>query len=153
VLSHVYALGAADADTARGVADRLADAGVGVVTAAPYSYPVPDLRTLRDAGVVVGIGHDGIRDLWGPYGTGDLLERASHIAYRSHFRRDEEIGVVLDAATVGGRRLLDLPSVRVRPGDPADLVLVPATTMAEAVVTHPPGRTVIKAGRMVQHAG
>jgi len=149
VLSHVYALGAAPEADARAVADRLAAAGVGVVTAAPYSYPVPDLRILSDAGVVVGCGHDGIRDLWGPYGTGDLLERACHVAYRSHFRRDEDIELVLEAATTGGRRLLGLPPAGVRPGDPADLVLVPARTPAEAVVTHPPGRTVIKAGRVV----
>ena len=149
VLSHVYALGAAPDDIARAVADRLAGAGVGVVTAAPYSYPVPDLRILHDAGVVVGCGRDGIRDLWGPYGTGDLLERACHVAYRSHFRRDEDIELVLGAATTGGRQLLGQPAVGVRPGGPADLVLVPAQTPAEAVVTHPPGRTVIKAGRVV----
>jgi cytosine deaminase len=149
VLSHVYALGAAPADAARAVADRLAAAGVGVVTAAPYSYPVPDLRILRDAGVVVGIGHDGIRDLWGPYGTGDLLERACHIAYRSHFRRDEDIDLVLAAATTGGAHLLGRPPGGVRPGDPADLLLIAAQAPAEAVVAHPPGRIVIRAGRVV----
>jgi cytosine/creatinine deaminase len=149
VLSHVYALGTADADTARAVADRLAGAGVGVVTAAPYSYPVPDLRVLHEAGVVVGIGHDGIRDLWGPYGTGDLLERACHVAYRSHFRRDDEIELVLAAAITGGRQLLGIDPVGVRPGDPADLVLVPAGTRAEAVVAHLPGRVVIKGGRVI----
>jgi cytosine deaminase len=128
----------------------VAAGGVGVVTAAPYSYPVPDLRVLHQAGVVVGIGHDGIRDLWGPYGTGDLLERACHVAYRSHFRRDEEIELVLRAAITGGRQLLGIDPVEVRPGAPADLVLVPAETRAQAVVAHPPGRMVVKGGRPVR---
>ncbi len=77
VASHCYAFGDLDEAAAGRLAERFADAGIGVVTAAPYSFPVPPLRLLAEAGVVTGIGHDGIRDLWGPYGTGDLLERGS----------------------------------------------------------------------------
>ena len=96
------------------------------MTAAPYSFPVPPLRLLAAAGVVTGIGHDGIRDLWGPYGTGDLLERARHVAYRSGFRRDDDIELVLRAATTGGRELLTGDRRGVEPGAVADLVVVPA---------------------------
>ena len=62
-----------------------------LVTAAVYSFPVPPIKRLRAAGVNVACGHDGICDLWGPYGSGDMLERAMHLAYRSTFRRDEDI--------------------------------------------------------------
>jgi cytosine deaminase len=149
VVSHVYAFGDLDDGAARHVADRLADAGVGVITAAPYDFPVPPLRVLHDAGVVIGCGHDGIRDLWGPYGTGDLLDRARHIAYRSRFRRDEDILLVLDAATTGGDRLLGGAGSGVAPGALADLVVVPAAADAEAVVAAPLERTVVKAGQIV----
>ncbi len=149
VVSHVYVFGDLDDAAARRLADRLAETGVGVVTAAPYDFPVPPLRVLHDAGVVVGCGHDGIRDLWGPYGTGDLLERARHIAYRSMFRRDEDIELVLTAATDGGSRLLGDPAAGVVPGAAADLVIVPAGSEAEAVVAAPTGRTVVKSGRVV----
>jgi cytosine deaminase len=149
VVSHVYAFGDLDDSAARQLADRLADAGVGVITAAPYDFPVPPLRVLHDAGVVIGCGHDGIRDLWGPYGTGDLLDRARHIAYRSMFRRDEDILLVLDAATAGGDRLLGGEGSGVVPGAGADLVVVPAAADAEAVVAAPRDRTVVKAGQVV----
>ncbi len=148
VASHCYAFGDLTDDESRRLADRLAEAGVGVVTAAPYSFPVPPLRVLSEAGVVTGIGHDGIRDLWGPYGTGDLLERARHVAYRSGFRRDEDIALVLAAATVGGRSLLGRVPHGPTVGAAADLVVLPASNAAEAVVLVPPRTAVVRAGRV-----
>lgn len=149
VASHCYAFGGLDEVAAGRLAERLAMAGIGVVTAAPYSFPVPPLRLLAETGVVTGIGHDGIRDLWGPYGTGDLLERARHVAYRSGFRRDDDIALVLRAATVGGRALLTGDRRGVEPGAVADLVVVPADNVAAAVVLVPGQRTVVKGGRVV----
>ncbi|MGH3456964.1 amidohydrolase [Aeromicrobium sp.] len=149
VVSHVYAFGDLDDHDARDLADQLAGAGIGVITAAPYNFPVPPLRLLHEAGVVVGCGHDGIRDLWGPYGTGDMLDRARHIAYRSMFRRDEDIELVLVAATTGGGRLLGGEASGIVPGAIGDLVVVPAASGAEAVVVAPHDRTVVKAGSVV----
>ncbi|WP_345388706.1 amidohydrolase family protein [Nonomuraea salmonea] len=64
-VSHAYALGQLD-DAAQGrLIDGLADAGVALVTAAVYSFPVPPVKRLRAAGVTLACGHDGIRDLWG----------------------------------------------------------------------------------------
>jgi cytosine deaminase len=151
--SHCYVFGDLDELEAGRLAERLAEAGIGVVTAAPYSFPVPPLRVLAAAGVVTGIGHDGIRDLWGPYGTGDLLERARHVAYRSGFRRDDDIELVLAAATTGGRHLLTGDGRGVEPGAVADLVVVPATHPAEAVVLAPRRQAVVKRGEVTLAAG
>ncbi len=142
-VSHAYALD--DAAAAR-LADGLAEAGVALATAAVYSFPVPPVKRLRAAGVTIACGHDGIRDLWGPYGKGDMLERAMHLAYRSTFRRDEDVELALEAATHGGARALGLTGYGLTPGNPADLVAVPATTPAQAVITHPPRTLVMKSG-------
>jgi cytosine deaminase len=148
-VSHAYGLGQADDATQDRIAERLADAGVAVVTAAVYNFPVPPIKKLRAAGVTVACGHDGIRDLWGPYGSGDMLERAMHLAYRSTFRRDEDIELALEAATYGGARLLGLAGYGLTVGASADLVVVDARTPAEAVVAHPVRDLVLKAGRVV----
>ena len=153
VASHCYAFGDLDESAAGRLAEMFAEAGIGVVTAAPYSFPVPPLRLLTAAGVVTGIGHDGIRDLWGPYGTGDLLERARHVAYRSALRRDDDIELVLRAATLGGRELLTGDRRGVEPGAVADLVVVPATHAAEVVVLVPERRAVVKGGVVSRAAG
>ncbi|SDM27172.1 amidohydrolase [Nonomuraea jiangxiensis] len=145
-VSHAYALGQLDEPYQDRLAQGFAEAGVAVATAAVYSFPVPPIKKLRAAGVTVACGHDGIRDLWGPYGSGDMLERAMHVAYRSTFRRDEDIELALEAATFGGARALGLEGYGLSPGDRADLVVVPAGSPAEAVVVHPARTLVMKDG-------
>ncbi|UYM04142.1 amidohydrolase [Solicola gregarius] len=151
-VSHAYAFGDLTDQHRDSIVERIAEAGVSIVTGAVYSFPVPPVKTLRAAGANVACGHDGIRDLWGPYGSGDMLERAMHLAYRSTFRRDADIELALEAVTLGGRRLLGFDDRGIVPGAPADLVAVPADTPAEAVVTHPAERTIVRAGRVVTAA-
>ncbi|WP_030166537.1 amidohydrolase family protein [Spirillospora albida] len=152
-VSHAYALGQIDAAHQDRLAAGLAEAGITVTTAAVFDFPVPPLKRLRAAGVTIACGHDDIRDLWSPYGSGDMLERAMHVAYRSAFRRDEDIEIALDAATHGGARALGLPAYGLAEGSPADLVVVTADTPAAAVVTRPPRDLVLKAGRVVARDG
>ena len=152
-VSHAYGFGQADPASQARLIERLAEAGVTLLTAAVYSFPVPPIKRLRAAGVNVACGHDGICDLWGPYGSGDMLERAMHVAYRSTFRRDEDIELALEAATYGGARALGLERYGLAPGARADLVVVPARTAAEAVVTRPAREIVLKDGEIVARDG
>ncbi|WP_327589460.1 amidohydrolase [Nonomuraea sp. NBC_00507] len=145
-VSHAYALGQLDDAYQDRLIQGFAEAGVALATAAVYSFPVPPVKKLRAAGVTVACGHDGIRDLWGPYGSGDMLERAMHVAYRSTFRRDADIELALEAATHGGARVLGLEGYGLSAGDRADLVVVPCASAAEAVVVHPPRTLVMKDG-------
>ncbi|WP_188191868.1 amidohydrolase [Nonomuraea sp. SYSU D8015] len=149
-VSHAYAFGQLDEAYQHRLIQGLAEAGVAVVTGAVYSFPVPPVKRLRAAGVTVACGHDGIRDLWGPYGSGDMLERAMHVAYRSTFRGDEDIELALEAATYGGARLLGLEGYGLAAGDRADLVVVPCGGAAEAVVVHP-GRSLVMKDGVVLH--
>jgi cytosine/creatinine deaminase len=152
-VSHAYGFSQVDHASQDRIIDQLAQAGVTILTAAVYSFPVPPIKRLRAAGVNVACGHDGIRDLWGPYGSGDMLERAMHVAYRSTFRRDEDIELALEAATYGGARTLGLDAYGLAVGAPADLVVVDARTPAEAVVAHPPRELVLKRGAVVARDG
>jgi cytosine/creatinine deaminase len=152
-VSHAYALAQVDEAHQNRLIDRLARAEVGLTTCAVFDYPVPPLKKLHAAGVVVACGHDCIRDLWSPYGTGDMLDRAMHLAYRSTFRRDEDIELALTAATYGGARTLGLAGYGLTAGAPANLVVVAATTAGEAVVACPPRALVVHRGRVVARNG
>jgi cytosine/adenosine deaminase-related metal-dependent hydrolase len=48
---------------------------------------------------------------------------------------------------------LERPQSRLRPGDPADFTLLRAETLAEALVTAPTHRVVIRAGHVVARDG
>ena len=152
-VSHAYGLGDASPAEQDRLAERLAGTQVSITTAAVYSFPVAPVRRLRAAGVNVACGHDGIRDLWGPYGTGDMLDRAMHLAYRSAFRRDEDIAIALDAATYGGAATLGLTTYGLRVGATADLIVVSAESAAAAVITRPVRALVMKSGRVVARDG
>ncbi|WP_117210758.1 hypothetical protein [Allorhizocola rhizosphaerae] len=78
-----------------------------------------------------------------------MLERAMHVAYRSTFRRDDDIELALATATFGGAHLLRLPTYGLVPGGPADLVAVRVSSAAEAGVTRPARELALKAGRVV----
>ncbi|WP_157251184.1 amidohydrolase [Nonomuraea typhae] len=150
-VSHAYALGRLDDAHQDRLAEGFAAAGVALATGAVYDFPVPPVKKMRAAGVVIACGHDGIRDLWGPYGSGDMLERAMHLAYRSTFRADPDIELALEAATYGGARALGLTGYGLSAGDRADLVVVPAAGAAEAVVTHPSRSLVMKDGSVLHN--
>jgi cytosine deaminase len=153
VISHAFAIGEVAGGQQDRLAEALAEAGVGLTTCAIYNDPVPPVAKLRDAGANIALGNDGIRDLWSPYGNGDMLERAMHLAYRSFFQTDDDIEIALEAATYGGARALGLAGYGLREGASADLVVVDARTPAEAVMARPTRSLVLKAGRVVARDG
>lgn len=153
VVSHAFCLGHPDLALVDPMLDALAEAGVAVMTTGAPSRPVPPVKRLAAAGVVVCGGSDGVRDTWGPYGNGDMLERAAIIGLRNNLRRDDELELALDAVTAGGARALGLEGYGLGAGAAADFVLVEAETVAEAVAQRPGGRTTIKAGRVVSGEG
>jgi cytosine/adenosine deaminase-related metal-dependent hydrolase len=149
VVSHGFCLGAiADRDR-DGLLARMAQLDVAIATTAPASSPVPSLAACRAAGVTVVGGNDGIRDTWTPYARPDMLDRAMHIGLRNALRRDDELEWALECVTAGAARGCGFARYGLGVGDRADLVLVDAATVAEAVVAAPRRRLVVAAGRVV----
>ena len=149
-ISHAFCLAQVPEARLDRLAEGLAEQRISIATVAPGNAPLPPLGRLRAAGVEVALGSDGIRDLWSPWGNGDLLERAALLAYRSGFRRDEDLATALELATFAGARVLGLDGYGLEPGCHADLTLVPAETIGEAVVAHPTRSLVVNQGRLVR---
>ena len=148
-ISHAFALAEVPEPRLGLLVERLADQRVSLTTVAPGNRPPLPLSRLRAAGVTVGLGCDGVRDLWSPWGDGDPLGRAALLAWRAGARRDQDLAVALEVATVGGAGVLGLDGHGLEPGCWADLALVPASTVGEAVVAHPPRSLVLKRGQVV----
>ena len=152
-VSHAFCLGMPDRAKAGRLTEKLAELDIAIATTAPASQSVPAAAELRAAGVRLCAGSDGIRDTWGPYGNADMLERAMLLGLRNNFRRDDEVEYALDVCTKGGADVMALPSYGLKEGDFADLVLLDAETMVEAVVSRPRRRLVMKRGRPVARDG
>jgi cytosine/creatinine deaminase len=124
-----------------------------LTTVAPLNAHRLPLTDLISAGVAVGLGTDGIRDLWGPFGSGDLLAVAARLAELSGWRRDEELRLAMEIATSCGVSFIGRAVHDLVVGSRADLVLVDAENVAEAVVAAPRREIVLAAGRVVVDRG
>lgn len=153
VISHGFCLGDPDPALVEPLIEQLAELDMPVMTTGPASRPAPPIAHLLQAGVRLCSGSDGIRDTWGPYGNADMLERAMLLGLRNNFRRDDEVEAALAICTTGGASVMGLEGYGCGVGDRADLVLVDGETLTEAVVSRPPRRLVLKAGRVVAREG
>lgn len=156
-ISHGYGLADLPAGQLQDLIEEFAALDVSMATIAPAGQPLP-LQQLAAAGVRVGLGQDGQRDYWSPYGNADMLDRTWQLAFTSRFRADELIEHCVAVATIGGASVINpqaqrLSSVTDRPGlsvgDPAELVLVEGETVTAAVMDRLPGRTVLHRGQVV----
>ena len=120
-----------------------------MTTVAPLRLPPLPLHELDEAGVAFGFGTDGIRDLWSPYGTGDLVGIAWQYARASGIVRDEDLRRVVDIATGDSAPFAGLATNHLRVGDRADIVLVDAENAMDALVRTPLREVVIGRGRLL----
>ncbi|WP_330179799.1 amidohydrolase [Nocardia sp. NBC_01503] len=152
-ISHAYAMGELAPGEQRRIAEALAEAGVSMVTCAVGDAPVVPVRLMHETGAGLALGNDGIRDLWTPYGDGDMLRRIMTVAFRDRLVADAEIELALAAGTHGGAKVLGLTDYGLHPGAAADLFTVAAETPAHAVVSVPTRQLVLKRGRIVARDG
>ncbi len=154
-ISHGYGLGRLPEAQLRPLLDEMRELDISMATIAPPTA-LPTLM-LAEYGIRLGLGQDGQRDYWSPYGNTDMLDRTWQLAFTNGFRRDEDIEHCVAIATVGGRSVMGLApglnGAADRPGlaegDPADLVLVSGDTVTAAVMDRSPDRTVFYRGVVV----
>lgn len=152
-ISHAFCLGMPDQARVAALIAALAEARISLATVSPPSHPALPAAALREAGIPLCAGSDGIRDTWGPYGNADMLEKARMLGLCNNFRRDEDVEHTLRICTHGGAAVMGLEGYGLEEGAHADLVLIDAETVPEAVVTHPPRRLVVKRGRVTARNG
>jgi len=153
--SHTCALATVDDPTARRTIAKLAEARITVIAlpavnlflqgrgeATPRVRGLTLVRELLAAGVQVRFGSDNVRDVFYPYGDADPLEAAWLAAVSAHV--DDEVALL--AGVCDGRTGLDV-------GDPADFVLVDATSLDDSLARRPGGRTVVRAGAVAYGRG
>lgn len=150
-VSHAFCVPAAP--DVEQVADELADAGVALTTVAPDVVRVLPVAWLRQRGVRVGVGSDGVRDSWSPFGNADMLDRVHLLARCTRARLDEDLGDCYVVAAHGGADLLGLPRADLTPGAPADFLLVDGECLPQVVVDRPPRSMVVRAGRVIARNG
>lgn len=148
-IAHGFAIAQIDERRRRDQLQAMAALDITMTTVAPLRLPQLPLHEFDEAGVRFAFGTDGIRDLWSPYGTGDLLGIAWQYARSSSLVRDEDLLRVVEIATRDGGRFAGLDIHDIVPGARADIVLMDAENPMDALVRTPTRELVLGAGRVL----
>lgn len=152
-ISHGFVLGTLPAKVQEEIVEKLAEAGVSWTTVAMGGTAPLPWQQMETHGVPLGLGTDGIRDLWSPFGDGDMLRVAHQFARLHGLRHDDKLVAAVDLATRRGGHFVGRDMHDLTVGARADIVLVDAENVPDALVRCPPRRLVISGGRVVARDG
>jgi cytosine deaminase len=117
------------------------------------SYPkrrgLTRVRELMAAGLNVSFGHDCVKDPWYSMGSGDMLEVAHMAVHVAQMGGIEEKQMIFDAVTVNSARTMGIENYGLTIGCRADLVVLQAQDVQEAIRLKPTRLYVLKAGKVI----
>lgn len=127
----------------------LKKAQAGVVSN-PHTAPLhARVKDLLHAGVIVALGQDDIADAYYPYGRNHMLEvafLASHLMWMTTLKA---MDALYDMITVNAARMLRIPDYGLKVGCAADLVVLKAKNVYEALMYQDIPTHVISRGKLV----
>jgi len=133
----------------RKIAALLKRAQIGMISD-PQTGPLhAKVRDLYDEGIGVALGQDDIADAYYPYGRNNMLEvafLASHLMWMTTF---EEMEILYDLITTRAAQAMAVPGFEMKEGNQANLVVLNAESVWEALTDHEAPRHVIKDGKEV----
>ncbi len=110
---------------------------------------VAPIQTLFDLGVNTAIATNNIQNLFTPFGDGDPLKICTLLAQTLQLGSRDRHALCLEMATTHAANAIGISNHRVEVGSAADLVILNASSISQAIGAAPSDRTTIKAGRVV----
>jgi cytosine deaminase len=163
--SHCGAMAAYNDVYAAKVIDMVATAGITISVNAhinlvcsaridrePKRRGIARVKELLARGVNVISSQDDVNDPYYPFGKPDQLEVALMLAHTAQLTLPHELEQAFDAVTTNAARAARLDDYGLEPGSRADLVVIGAPSVHEALRTQPPCRHVITEGQEVARA-
>lgn len=131
----------------RKVQTLLKQAGIGVVCD-PHTGPLyARVRSLYSAGVNVALGQDDIADAYYPFGRNNMLEVAFLAAHLMNMSTMKDMEMLYDLITTTAAAVLGIREHSLQEGNKANLVVLNAKNVWEAIWSHEAPLHVIKDGR------
>jgi cytosine/creatinine deaminase len=115
----------------------------------PRRRGLPRVKELLAAGLTVACGQDCVNDGFYPFGTADQLQVALILAHAAQLSVPPEIDAALAAIRHAAARVMGIRGYGLDPGCTADLVVLDADDMHEALRLQAARRWVIRRGSIV----
>jgi len=127
----------------------LKKARVGVVSD-PQTGPLhARVRDLYNAGVGIALGQDDIADAYYPFGRNNMLEVAFLAAHLMWMITVPDMEILYDLITTRAAQAMGVKEFGLKEGNKADLVVLNAESVWEAIWSHEAPLHVIKGGREI----
>lgn len=104
------------------------------------------VKSLYRAGVNVALGQDDIADAYYPYGRNNMLEVAFLASHIMNMVGRDEMEILYDLITTNAAKALNIKNFGLKEGCTADLVVLNAENVWEALWSHEAPLNVIKSG-------
>ena len=125
-------------------------AKIGVVSD-PQTGPLyARVRDLYQAGVRIALGQDDIADAYYPFGRNNMLEVAFLAAHLMWMNSRPEMEILYNLITTNAAEALGLEGHKLEVGGKADLVVLEANAVWEAIWNHDAPRFVVKNGKLIK---
>lgn len=149
-ISHALALADGDDEMIQTIAEKLAEAGIGINTTIPIDTTVLPVLVLQEKGVKVRVVNDNINDHWSPFGSGDLIERASRAAEVFSMKDERSLAQAYSLVS-NGLTPLDSKGNQQWPkiGDQAHILFAKVESSAHLIARVCPERVVMFNGELV----
>jgi len=125
-------------------------AKIGVVSD-PQTGPLyARVRDLYQAEVRIALGQDDIADAYYPFGRNNMLEVAFLAAHLMWMNSRPEMEILYNLITTNAAEALGLEGHKLEVGGKADLVVLEANAVWEAIWNHDAPRFVVKNGKLIK---
>lgn len=159
---HTCALAAYDDHYANFVMDKVKEAGIMMITnpltnlllqgrkdKQPIRRGITRVKELLDRDVLVSFGQDCVNDTFYPFGSADMLMVANVMAHTAQMSLPHEVEKVYDMITTDGAKLLKIEDYGIEVGKTANLVVIDAKTVRDAISRAPERLFVIHKGEVL----
>jgi cytosine deaminase len=150
-VSHIASLACVSNAAAADAIDLLKVADI-TVCVLPSRIRLTRVLELMEAGVNVACGTDNMRDPFVRFGDADPLKALLLLAQITNQLHNKGLETIWQTMTTNSARMLRLPDHGLAPGCAADLVVLDAYSVPEAILLQAPKLAVIKAGMQVAGA-
>ena len=123
------------------------------VVSDPHTGPLhARVKELLEEGVNVCLGQDDISDGYYPFGRNNMLEVAFLAAHLLWMTTNRELETLYDMITVNAARAMNLNDHALKVGAPANLVVLSAPNVLEALREHQAPLYTIRHGKLIDRA-
>lgn len=104
---------------------------------------------LLDLKVNVSVGNDNVMDPFNPMGRASMLDAVNFLLHTGHLSGMDDLRNLFDMISINGAKTLNSTDYGIREGNPADLIVLDASSDVEAIRLRSECLYVIRNGRII----